>query len=81
MMIWFRQGRKDYLFGSGPLWQVFRALYQMTKNPYVIGGSLLLLGFVMANIRRDKRAVSKELMDFIRKEQGQRLKKSLSLRG
>lgn len=81
IMTWFRQGHKDYLFGSGPLWQVFRALYQMTKSPYIIGGSLLFFGFMMAWIRRDKKEISKELMDFIRKEQIQRLKKLLNLRG
>ena len=32
-------GRKDYLLGNHPLWEVFRSFYQMKHKPYVIGGS------------------------------------------
>jgi hypothetical protein len=36
---------KDYAFGNHPLWEVFRASYQMTRKPYVIGGLSLLTGY------------------------------------
>lgn len=75
IMTWFRQGRKDYLFGSDPLWEVVRTLYQMTKKPYIIGGSFLLFGYAKAGLMREERPISKELMEFCRKEQFTRLKR------
>jgi len=74
LMIWFRHGRKDYFLGGHPLWQIFRSLYQMTKKPYFIRGSLLLLGYVWSFLSRVERPVSGELMRFHRGEQMQRLK-------
>ena len=79
MMTWFRQGGKDYFLGNHPLWEIFRTLYQMSKKPYIIGGSFLFMGFTWAVIRRVSRPISKELIDFIRKEQMQRLKKVLKI--
>lgn len=74
LMTWFRQGGKDYFLGNHPLWEVFRTFYQMTKKPYIIGGSFLFFGFAWAGIKRTERPISKELMEFVRKEQMQRLK-------
>jgi hypothetical protein len=73
-MAWFKLGRKDYFLGNHPLWEVLRTFYQMTKKPYVIGGSFLFFGFAWAGLKGVERPISKELMDFIRKEQMQRLK-------
>jgi biofilm PGA synthesis N-glycosyltransferase PgaC len=70
----FRHGRKDYRLGGHPEWQVFRAAYQMTKKPFIIGGILLLLGYVYASIMGDERPVSRELMAFNRREQMERLR-------
>lgn len=78
VMRWFKQGRKDYLLGSHPLWQVFRSLYQMKQKPYVICGSLLLTGYIWSMVKREKRPISRELIIFNRREQMQRLKKIFS---
>jgi len=78
IMTWFRQGRKDYFLGNHPLWEIFRVLYQMTKKPYIIGGSFLLFGYVRAGLMREQRPVSGELMEFYHKEQMHRLKNMLS---
>lgn len=74
LVAWFKQGRKDYFLGNHPLWEVFRTFYQMTKKPYIIGGSFLFFGFAWAGIKRTERPISKELMKFYRKEQMGRLK-------
>jgi GT2 family glycosyltransferase len=74
LIAWYKIGKKDYLLGNHPLWEVFRTLYQMTKKPYIIGGSLLLSGFLWAALKKEKRPISQELMNFIRKEQKHRLK-------
>jgi biofilm PGA synthesis N-glycosyltransferase PgaC len=71
---WFKQGRKDYFLGNHPLWEIFRTFYQMSKKPYIIGGSFLFFGFSWAGIKRTERPISQELMAFIRKEQIERLK-------
>ena len=79
MMTSFRQGGKDYFLGNHPLWEIFRSLYQLTKKPFIVGGSLLFLGFALAGIKRVERPISKELLEFIRGEQMQRLKNAFGL--
>jgi poly-beta-1,6-N-acetyl-D-glucosamine synthase len=63
LMIWLRQGRKNYFLGNHSLWDVFRAVYQMTKKPYLTGGSLLLSGSALAGMKREK-PIREDLMAF-----------------
>ena len=70
----FKSGAVDYMLGGHPLWQLFRAAYQMTKPPYIVGGLALLAGYVSAAARRIDRPVPHELMRFRRREQMHRLK-------
>jgi poly-beta-1,6-N-acetyl-D-glucosamine synthase len=70
----FRFGKQDYYLGGHPLWEVFRSIYQMKKKPFVIGGILLLAGYIWAKVSGVEKAVSKDLEAFRRKEQMQRLK-------
>ena len=44
----FAYGKKDYILGGHPLWQMFRCTYRMTKRPYVIGGVALFAGYTAA---------------------------------
>lgn len=71
---WLRQGGKDFMLGGHPAWEVFRAVYQMSRRPYVIGGILLLVGYAWAGITGKPRPVSADLMTFHRGEQMRRLK-------
>jgi biofilm PGA synthesis N-glycosyltransferase PgaC len=70
----FSYGEKDYYLGGHPLWEVFRAAYRVTKQPYLLDGMALYAGYLSASLRRMKRPVSDELMRFHRKEQMQKLK-------
>jgi biofilm PGA synthesis N-glycosyltransferase PgaC len=70
----FRFGKQDYYLGGHPLWEVFRSLYQMKAKPYMLGGLFLLLGYIWAFLSRVERPISRELVEFRRKEQMQRLK-------
>ena len=70
----FSYGQKDYYLGGSPIWQLFRAMYQATKRPFVIGGASLLVGFTWAWMTRLPRAVSPELMRFHRAEQRRKLR-------
>ena len=71
----FKYGARDYVFGNHPLWEFFRASYQMSKEPFVIGGLMLLSGYFWALLRRAEKPVSGELVAFYRQEQMRRLKK------
>ena len=70
----FHYGKKDYFCGTHPVWQICRVAFQMTKRPYVIGGLFLLSGYFWAWVANTERPVTKELMNFHRKEQMKRLR-------
>jgi glycosyltransferase involved in cell wall biosynthesis len=74
----FAYGKKDYILGGHPLWQMFRSTYRMTKRPYVMGGAALFTGYVVGFLSRAERPVSRELMRFHRGEQMLKLKIILS---
>jgi glycosyltransferase involved in cell wall biosynthesis len=67
-------GKKDYYLGNHPLWEAYRIIYQMTRKPYFLNGLLLFFGYSWACLSRMERPVSRELMNFHRGEQMQRLK-------
>jgi glycosyltransferase involved in cell wall biosynthesis len=75
----YRLGRKDYYLGGHPLWQLFRASFQLSRKPYLIGGVLLMSGYLGAMIRRMPRPVSPELLRFHRREQMRRLRRAVML--
>jgi GT2 family glycosyltransferase len=74
VVAFFRLGERAYRLGYHPLWQVFRSIYQLTRRPYVSGGIALSAGYFTAMIRRMKRPVSKDLIEFQRKDQMRRLR-------
>jgi glycosyltransferase involved in cell wall biosynthesis len=74
VMARFKSGALDYALGGHPIWELFRAVYQMTKRPYGIGGVALLAGYLSAGARRIERPVPNELVRFRRREQMHRLK-------
>lgn len=71
----FKTGVKDYSVGNHPVWELFRAAYQMSQRPLVIGGAALGLGYFWSMMRRAERPVSREFVVFTRQEQMQRLEK------
>lgn len=74
---WYRLGGQDYYLGGHPVWQLFRACFHFRSKPYLIGGLMLLAGYLWSALTRVKRPVSPELMRFHRREQMQRLRKLL----
>jgi hypothetical protein len=67
-------GRKDYLLGNHPAWELFRSVYQMQRKPYVVGGMLIFASYVWNLIRGVERSIPPELMALRRSEQMVRLK-------
>jgi glycosyltransferase involved in cell wall biosynthesis len=71
----FKVGQKDYFLGGHPLWELFRAVYQMTLRPYFLGGVFILAGYFWAWCNRYERRISPELMRFRHQEQMQQLRR------
>jgi len=70
----FARGKLDYALGSHPLWELFRAAYQMTKSPRILGGVMIAAGYAAAALTRAERPIPRELVRFRRGEQMARLK-------
>jgi poly-beta-1,6-N-acetyl-D-glucosamine synthase len=70
----FKTGMQDYTHGIDPVWQIFRSMYQMTRKPYLISGSLCLAGYFWAMVTRMERPVSAEFMQFRKIEHRRRLR-------
>lgn len=66
-------GRKDYLLGSHPLWEVLRSVHRMKDRPYVVGGFLMLAAYCWSMLRAVDRTLPAFLVEFRRREQMQRL--------
>ena len=65
----FISGYGDYRMGVHPLWQICRSIYQMSRKPLILGGSILLIGYFWAWVRRSPKPVSQKFIDFRGKEQ------------
>ncbi len=71
----WKRGTLDYMLGRHWLWELFRSLYQMTRPPVIVGGAAVLAGYVWAMVSGVERAVSRDLIQFQRREQMERLKR------
>jgi biofilm PGA synthesis N-glycosyltransferase PgaC len=76
---WY-MGRKDYLLGNHPVWELFRAVYQMRYKPYLIGGLLILASYLWNSLRGIERTIPDELMTLRQGDQLKRLKSGLQRR-
>jgi biofilm PGA synthesis N-glycosyltransferase PgaC len=70
----FRTGVKDYMLGSHPVWELLRSVHQIVRKPYILGGCLLLSGYLWSLLQHPERPVSRELVAFRRHEQMSRLR-------
>ena len=75
-LVRFRYGQKAYAMGGHPLFEGLRGLFQMRQRPFVIGGASFLAGYIWSMAKREKRPVSRELMDFHQAEQMARLRQA-----
>ena len=75
----YRQGNKDYYLGNHPLWEAFRAVYQMKFKPFGIGGMTILAGYLAALVTRMERPAPPEVIRFCRREQMRRLGSAFGL--
>jgi glycosyltransferase involved in cell wall biosynthesis len=76
----FKTGVKDHFVGNHPIWEIFRAVYQMKHRPYVVGGLAVGLGYAWSFIRRKEVPLSPQLIVFVRREQMHRLGKLFGIK-
>lgn len=74
----FKVGQADYVLGSHPVWEFCRCVYQLTRRPILLKGTLCFAGYMWAMARGLEKQVSAELVEFRRKEQMERLGKFLA---
>jgi hypothetical protein len=66
-------GERDYALGYDPVFAVVRWLARAFDSPVLGGATAALLGYAGAALRRRPRVVPREVIDFMRKEQSERL--------
>ncbi len=69
----FREGFVEYHLGYHPLFEFVKGISRFKERPIIVGSIVRFVGFLMANIKREKRLISRELISFIRKGQISRL--------
>ena len=69
----FLQGKMDYSLGSSPLFEIIKLLGRVGIKPYA-GPLSRLSGFVYSYLRGEKRAVSKQFIEYLRQEQMRKLR-------
>jgi len=69
----WRMGQQDYFLGNHPLWEFSRLFYQMRFKPYILNGLILYVGYLSAALGSRKRTAPDELVNFVRREQMERL--------
>jgi biofilm PGA synthesis N-glycosyltransferase PgaC len=75
----FRAGLRDYSIGYHPLFELAHVAKNLFAKPY-FGSLLTMAGYLSALIKREKRAVPKDLMEFLHREQLGRLIKLIPQR-
>jgi biofilm PGA synthesis N-glycosyltransferase PgaC len=65
----FRLGRLDYSFGSDPVFEFIKCGLRIFEKPRLLGAVARFAGFSWSGICREQRPVSKEFVEFLRKEQ------------
>jgi len=73
LAIAFNGGYHDYLMGVSPVWQLLRSAYRLKSDP--IFGFFIMVGYLWALLIRAKRLVDKEMIEFRKNEEKQRIKK------
>jgi len=69
----FREGFVEYHLGYHPLFEFVKGISRYKEQPTILGSMVRFTGFWWANLKREKRSISKELIKFIRKEQINRI--------
>jgi hypothetical protein len=75
----FRQGCMDYSTGSHPFFEIMKCIRRLRAKPRVFGAVTQMAGFLYGYFRMEKRVVPPEFIDYLRKEQIQRIRSLIKL--
>lgn len=70
---WFFQGRVAYSQGSWPFFELLKCIGRFPEKPVIVGGLTRMAGFLWSSCTGQQREVSQEFIDFLRREQVERL--------
>lgn len=70
----FREGKMFYTLGYHPIFYMIRSLYRVIDKPYFLGSMFQIYGYLWSKIRKTERPIPKKVVEFLRREQTQRLK-------
>ena len=70
----FRSGRMFYVLGSHPLFEVLKSIKSITEEPYLLFAMTRMCGYLIPYFKRQRRPVTEEFIQFLRKEQLAKLK-------
>jgi glycosyltransferase involved in cell wall biosynthesis len=79
--VFFHRGLEDYRLGYYPLFFLARSIRRFGERPFVIGGLIMLCGFIWAAVTRQPKKVPPDFIRFLRQEQMERLRGCLGLKG
>jgi glycosyltransferase involved in cell wall biosynthesis len=70
----FRAGRMFYALGSHPLFEVLKSIKSITAEPYLLFAMTRMCGYLIPYFKRQRRPVTEEFIQFLRKKQYAQLK-------
>jgi glycosyltransferase involved in cell wall biosynthesis len=71
---WYRQGFMDYSIGYHPIFEAAILARRIPYRPFLLGALARSYGFLVANLRHEKRMVSPEFVSYVRMDQMKRLR-------
>lgn len=75
-----RQGRMDHSVGSLFLFELLKCARRLNESPRVVGSMLRFYGYVSSLVGRDSLLLGDDFMNYLRQEQGQRVRDLLRSR-
>jgi glycosyltransferase involved in cell wall biosynthesis len=73
LLVYFREGIKEYSNGYHPLFEMAKCLARATNRPFALGSIFKMSGFLWACLRRVPRSAPSDIITYLRREQMQRL--------
>ena len=70
----YQEGILSYSMGYHPLFQILKSFHRFKEKPYIISGLLHLVGYLIANIKKEKREVPDDFVAYLREEQLNRIR-------
>ena len=73
------EGRRFYSLGYDPLFYLLRCIYRLHEFPFFVGSSAALVRYLYGMFRRESLALPDEVVQYLRAEQQQKMRRLLRL--